>query len=248
VRRRGFGFALLLNDLRTWSHYRLAWACLGIAVATVVLHVTGSTGHALFREALGGPTVVRLGGQLRMGAGWTWLLTGVLFVVSTTVLFQPLSPWIQLTLVRGVTPRAWVAARLGALAVGASIYLATLLATMVVVMLVGHPGPLIRAATGWDVGLWLLGLVALGWFSMALVLVTNTAWPALVTPLVLLGMARFGGNAAPYIPFAQWIIGLHGLPGTLTVAAGAGYVLVWTLLSGAAAVRWAAHVTAFDHS
>ena len=247
MRRRGFGSALLLNDLRSWSHHRLAWGCLGIAAAVLVLHVSGSTGPSLFREGLGGPAVVRLGGQLRMGAGWTWLLTGVLFAVSTTVLFEPLSPWIQLTLVRGVTPQAWVAARLGALAVGASVYLATLLATMAVVMLVGHPGPLISVETGWDVGLWTLGLVALGWFAMALVLVTNTAWPALVSPLILLGVARFGGNAAPYTPFAQWIIGLHGLPGTLTVAVGAAYVLLWTLLSGAVAVRWAARALPSHH-
>lgn len=225
------------NDLRSWVHHLPAWGCLAAAVAVVGLSLLRSTAHSLFRQALGGPAVAVLGGQLRVGTGWTWLATGILFVVSCTVLLDVSSPWRELTLARGLSRRQWVAARLAALAAGAVAYLGVLLALLAVVALADrHP---LLGASGWDEGLWALGLVGLGWFALALRLITGEAWAAFAVPLLLLGVARFGGGASPYLPCAQWIVAMHGLPGTLSVAAGVGYVLLWTLLSGAAAL-WAA--------
>ncbi len=124
------------------------------------------------------------------------------------------------------------------MAAGAVAYLGVLLALLAAVALADRARPLL-GASGWDAGLWALGLIGIGWFAMALRLITGEAWAAFAVPLLLLGVARFGGGASPYLPCAQWIVALHGLPGTLSAAAGAGYVLLWTLLSGAAAL-WAA--------
>ncbi len=234
------------NDLRSWAHHLPAWGCLVAAAAIVGLTLLGSGTHSLFRQALGGPEVVVLGGQLHVGAGWTWLAVGTLFIMSLTVLLEVPSRWTQLTLVRGVSRRQWVAARLAALAAGAVVYLSGLLVVMAVVAVADQPRSLV-GGIGWDVGLWAVGLVGIGWFAVALRLITGEAWVAFAVPLLLLGVARFGGGAAPYLPFAQWIAALHGLPGTLSVAAGTGYVLLWTLLSGAAAF-WAASGRMSEHA
>lgn len=233
--------ALLGNDLRTWAQRATPWICLGIAMGTAGLALTGPPVHSAFRQALGGPALTVVDGQFTVGPGWTWLLVGVLLVVAVASLVDTPAAWTRLTLVRGVTRRQWAAARLGALALGALLYLAALVATLAVLVLLGHPGPLLDARTSWDVGLIALEFVSLAWFSLALLLVTARAWPALVVPLLLLGVARFGGNVSPYIPFAQSMASFHGQPGTLSVDAGAAYLIAWILLSGAL-VLWAAGV------
>ncbi len=80
-------------------------------------------------------------------------------------------------------------------------------------------------------GLWALALISLGWVQLAVLLVSTIPWASLVT-VVLLGFAVFRGNLAPFLPVAQSIAALHHLPGTLTVADGAAYLLLWTLLCG----------------
>ena len=234
--RHGGVLAAVRNDLRAWRGYVTPWVCLGLAVGAVELALTGRSLHSVFRQALGGPAVVVVDGRFQVAPGWTWFLTGLLFVVASTVLVDSPSAWARLTLVRHVSPRAWVVARLAALGLGAGAYLTGLVAAMSAAMLFGHPGPLARASSLWDIGLWALGLVSLGWCAFALVLTTGRKWPGFVVPVVLLTFARFGGNLSPYMPFAQSIVGLHGWPGTLSVAAGSAYVLTWIVLCGTAAL------------
>lgn len=117
---------------------------------------------------------------------------------------------------------------------------------MVVTMLAGHPGPLVRLRTLWEVGLWALGLVSLGWLAFALVRATRHAWPAFTMPVVLLGVARFVGNSSPYLPAAQWVAGLHRLPGTLSRRAGAAYLVGWAIVWGAVAL-WRAKPSLSEH-
>jgi len=227
-------------DVRAWASHSFPKVCLGTTLGIVLLTVRrGSAVHSLFVQALGGPSVSLSGGQLVLGTDWTWLFTGALYLVAASVLVDIPESWTRLILVRQVTPSTWALARLQALAAGALTNMAILVATLAIVMVVGRSEPLVRLPKLWDIGLWSLGLVSLGWFAQALRLITRQAWPVLVLPLLLLGLARFGGNIAPYVPFAQWIVGLHQLPGTLSVVAGAEYVLAWALLSGAAVV-WAA--------
>jgi hypothetical protein len=189
---------------------------------------TGRPAASLFRAVLGGPAVAVLNGHIVIGPGWTWFLTGVLFVVSGVGVMDRDAAWTRLALTRRVSRRQWIAARLLALALGAVGFLTLLLLLLAAVVMI-HPqsGPLFTAPIVWDVGLWALGLIALAWTAQAFTLVTRTGWWSLVGPLVLLGLARFGGSLSPYLPFAQWMVGLHDLPGTLSVTAGAIYVALW---------------------
>lgn len=241
--RRSLLLRVLALDLRAWASRGFSRVCVGAILGMVLLSLgTRSAQPSLFVDALGGPSIALSGGQLVAGPGWTWLGTGVLYLVTASVLIDTSAAWTQLIRVRRVTPATWALARLGALAGGALTVMAMVVATLAVVMVVGRSEPLIRVAQLWDVGLWVAGLVSLGWFAQALRLLTRQAWLAFVLPLILLALARFGGNLAPYIPFAQWIVGLHQLPGTLSVGAGAAYVLVWAIVSGAV-VLWAARRT-----
>ncbi|MHB1505329.1 MAG: hypothetical protein ACYCOS_03875 [Sulfobacillus sp.] len=247
--REGQVLALLANDVRYWLSLPVFGACLLLAVGIVGLTLTGvgGGGVSLFRAVLGGPQVQILGGRLIEGPDWTWLLTGVLFVVASLGLVDTGPAWVGLTLARGVSRSRWAVARLVALALGALVFLAVLVGVIALAVVTGwRPGPLITSGTAWDLGLWGVGLVSLGWFATALDLVTGTVWPSLAVTLLLLGVARFGGAVSPYIPFAQWMISLHYLRGTLSVEGGVFYVLLWTALSGAA-VLWAAHTRLMSH-
>ena len=227
---------LVRNDGRNWGAQTIPWVCLGIAAGVVVLTVSGPVLHSLFRQGLGGPEVVFLGGQLRSAVGWTWFLVGTLFVVMATGVIDTADGWTDLAVARGVPRRRLAAARLVVLAVGSVVYAVALLATLAVVALLPRSATFVQSADLWDVGVWVLGLVSLGWFAQALKALTQQAWPALVVPLTVLAVARYGGNVSPYVPFAQWIFALHGLPGTLTRLDGAAYLLGWTALSGAVAL------------
>ena len=156
--------------------------------------------------------------------------------MAASVLVDTASAWTRLTLVRGVSAWIWAGARLAALAVGGVGYLALLVAAMAVALVWGHPGPLVRSGTLWDVGLWALGLTSLGWLAFARFLTARRAWLAFLVPVLGLGLPRFGGNIVPYVPLAQWMAGLHQMPGTLSVSAGAAYLVGWTTLWGMVAI------------
>jgi hypothetical protein len=177
--------------------------------------------------------VAVFGDQLREGIDWTWLLLGLLFALVTLVLLDTDAGWIELTWVRGVSHTRWAVARLVALAVGALSYVAMLVLVLGVAVWSGWwPGPLFSGSTIWDMGCWALGLVSLAWGAQALCLVTGVVWPSLALTTLLLGVADFGGVLAPYSPYGQWIVALHHLPGTLSVAAGVLYMALWAIVSG----------------
>jgi hypothetical protein len=230
--RPGLVSAALRNDLQSWSGYRYAWALPALATTSVVVSTAGSIQASLFRQALGGPEVEMSGRTLYVGADWTWFFTSTLFLVSTVLLIDQPRGWMRLTFVRGVSPRSWALARLLALCGGAVVYLGILMATLALLMLVRHHVPYVREQTLWDVGLWAVGLVSLGWTAMALTLLLRTGWAAWAVTESLLAVARFGGPASGYVPFAQWMVALHGFPGTLSVSVGIAYVVLWTGCTG----------------
>lgn len=90
---------------------------------------------------------------------------------------------------------------------------------------------MITANDAWELGLWAMGLISMGWFEMALVLLTGAWWPSLSVTFLLLVLAAFGGGLAPYMPFAQWIAALHNVPGTLGFGGGFLYLTLWAVLS-----------------
>ena len=172
-------------------------------------------------------------GQLREGPGWTGFMMEVLFLVAGLSLLDTTSRWRDLTLIRGVPPWLWAAGRLGALAIGALGFLTLLMGVMELAVVTGwHSGPLVSPTTAWDVGLWALELIGLTWFTLAIHRLTDTLWWSFLATLFLLSLARFGGGLSPYNPFAQWMVGLHHLPGTLSVTQSALYLLVITVCSG----------------
>lgn len=214
--------ALLANDLRSWLAHRTFFTCGGLAVGVLALTLANTEGRkSIFTAALGGPSVALVDGHLREGPGWTGFVVAVLFVIACFNLLETPPAWIDLTLIRAVPRLHWAAGRLGALTIGALGFFAVLIAVVGVASITGwRSGPLITSRTAWDVGLWALGLISLGWFSLAIALLTGTAWWSFMVTLLLLSVARFGGGMSPYIPFAQWIVALHGLPGTLSVTDG----------------------------
>lgn len=233
--------ALLVNDLHQWMTRRAFAVGLGLAVVVLGLTLAGANRPgSLFAATLGGPAVAMVGGRLEEGPGWTGFVIGVLFVVACLSMLDTQAGWIDLTVVRDASSRRWVGARLAALAVGAVGFLAILMGVLALVMVMGwHSGPLVTGKTAWDVGIWALNLISVAWFALGLELITGTTWWSFAITLLVLSIARFGGGLAPYMPFAQWIIALHGLPGTLSISAGALYLTGFTLLAGFVAV-WAA--------
>ena len=211
----------------------------GLAILVVGQTAAGTGGHgvSLSRAVLGGPPVTVLHGQLQMGPGWPWLLLGLLFVVAHLSLLEHDAGVTAVTFVRGVSRRGWAVARLAVSAIGALGFLALLLAVLMLMVVSGwRPGPFVSGSTAWDLGVWALTLISLGWVQCAVAFVT-TPWVGMTTAVLLLAVAVYGGNLAPFIPMAQSLVALHNLPGTLNVADGAGYVLFWTLLAGT--VVWA---------
>lgn len=226
--------ALLGNDLRYWMTRRVFALSLGLEVIVLGLKLAGVGGHGpLFAAALGGPMVTVIGGHLKEGPGWTGFVISVLFVIACLNMLDITVGWIDLTVVRDTSQRRWAAARLAALALGALVFLAVLTGVMEWAVVIGwRSGPVVTAKTAWDVGVWALDLISLGWFALSLELVTGTTWWSFSGPLLALGIARFGDGLSPYLPFAQWIMALHGLPGTLSVRTGALYLTGFTLLTG----------------
>ncbi|MDA8198307.1 MAG: hypothetical protein M0Z54_02585, partial [Thermaerobacter sp.] len=53
------------------------WICVGIAVGTAGVALTGPPVHSAFRQALGVPALTVVDGQFAAGPGWTWLLGGL---------------------------------------------------------------------------------------------------------------------------------------------------------------------------
>lgn len=233
--------ALLGNDLRYWMTRRAFPLSLGLAVIVLGLKLaSGGRQGSLFAAALGGPMVAVVGGRLAAGPGWTGFVISVLFVVACLSMLDTQVGWIDLTVVRDASQRRWATARLAALALGALIFLAALTGVMVLaVVLTWRAGPVVTATSVWDVGVWALDLISLGWFALVLELLTGTPWWSFAGTLFVLSIARFGGGLAPYMPFAQWIIALHGLPGTLSIRTGGLYLTGFTLLAGIT-VLWAA--------
>lgn len=218
-----------------WIHHGGPRVAGILAAIVVTLTVAGVGGHgvSLAHAVLGGPDVVVLDGRLQMGSGWTWLVLGLLFVVASFPLIEGDPAGAAVLLVRGASRRDWALSRLIALAVGALAFEAILLSILALAVVIGwRPGPFLGSGAAWDLGLWALALTSLGWVQLAVSLVSTTSWTSLVTAVLLLGCAAFGGNLAPFLPVAQSIIALHHLPGTLTVADGAAYLLLWTVFCG----------------
>lgn len=196
--------ALLTIDLRRWMAHRAYAVCVGLAVVVLELAVAdaGDRG-SLFSAVLGGPAVAVVGGRLREGPGWTGFVIGVLFVIACLSMLDTKAEWIDLIVVRDVSQRRWAAARLAALAVGAIVFLAVLTGAIALAIATGwYSGPLVTAKTVWDVGLWVVGLISIGWFALGLDLVTGTTRWSLPVTLLVLSLARFGGGLAPYMPFS----------------------------------------------
>ena len=221
--------------------HRTFFICVGLAVVILGATLARADGRgSLFATALGGPFIAVVGGHLRAGPGWTGFMIGVLFAIACLSMLDTKAGWIDLTVVRDVSQRRWAAARLAALAVGAVAFLAILTGVIALAIMMGwHSGPFVTAKTAWDVGLWMVDLIGIGWFALGLELVTRATWWSFAVMLFVLSIARFGGGLAPYVPFAQGIIALHGLPGTLSVWAGVLYLTGFTLLAGLTAL-WAA--------
>ncbi len=135
-------------------------------------------------------------------------------------------------MIRGVPPWRWAAGRLGASAVGALVFLMLLMVRMGLAGLTGwRSGSLLSSNTVWDVELWAVELIGLAWFTLAINCLMNAVWWSFLATLFLLSLARFGGGVSPYIPLAQWMVGLHRLPGTLSITDGMLYLLGFTLFS-----------------
>jgi hypothetical protein len=236
MRLRPRVWALMLVDLRSWLTRPEFSVALVLAVLVVVIALWGAPAHgaSLFRTVMGGPVVGFVGDQLRAGPDWTWFVVGVLFLVGCLGSVDTNPAWIGLVLVRGTSPARWALARLLTLAVGAVLFFVVLAAVIWLAAATGwRHVPFLSARTSWDFWLWPLGLVSVAWFAMAMTLVAGTVWPSLALAFLLLGLARFGGNLSPYIPFSQWIVDLHGLPGTLSVPSGVLYVAVWAVVLAA---------------
>jgi hypothetical protein len=228
---------LVATHLRDWGRRPGAQWCLVLAGVVTVLAASGVESHdaGLFRAVLGGPTVVVVGHQLEEGPPWTWLIAVLLFGVAALTLVETDDAWTALALVRGVSRRRWAVTRLAALAVGACGYLAALVALLALVAGTGwRPGPIFQPPTLWDIVAWALALISLGWCAMALALATRGPWTSWVVMVLLLGVAGFGGNMAPYVPVAQSIVALHGWPGTPSVGEGLLCLAAWTVVSGLA--------------
>lgn len=232
--------ALLKNDLISWGKRRTSAISVASAVFVVGMGVMAvSTRAPLFATVLGGPAIATVNGQLREGPDWTWFVTNALFVVTMLSLTDTRDAWVDLTLTRGITRTRWAMARLGALITGALIFMAALICVLEITILIGwRSNPLITSTTAWDLGMWTLDLVALGWFALALDLWLGTPWWSLMLTWLMLGLARFGGEIAPYIPFSQSIVALHHLPGTFSIASGGVYLGLWTVASGVAVLWW----------
>lgn len=226
---------LVANDLRTWLAHRTWYVGGGLAIGliAVTLATTTPDSSSLFTVVLGGPTVAWAHGQLREGPGWTGFMMEVLFLVAGLSLLDTPSQWRDLMLIRGVPPGRWAAGRLGALAIAALGFLTLLIGVMgLAVVTRWQSGPLVSPITAWDVGLWALDLIGLAWFTLAIHRLTDTLWWSFLATLCLLSLARFGGGLSPDNPFAQWMVGLHHLPGTLSVTQSALYLLGITVCSG----------------
>jgi hypothetical protein len=209
----------------------------GALVCLVVVLAEPAGSHASrLGVVLGGPPVTVLAGRLQIGPPWTWLLLGLLFVVASVPLVQLDAAAISLTLVRGVSRRRWAAARLAAVAAGACAFLTLAVAVAAVTVFIGwRSGPLLTSRGAGDIGLWALGLTGLGWWQLALGILCDTPWPGFTAAVLLLGVSAFGSSLAPFVPVAQTIVALHGLPGTLSWAGGAWFLAGWTAV-GAIAV------------
>ncbi len=208
------------------SIYGQAIGLLAIALAH------SSSQQSLFTAVLGGPTVTVIDRHLREGPGWTGFTMEVLFLVAVFSLLDTTSRWRDLTVIRGVPPWRWAAGRLGASAVGALVFLMLLMVRMGLAGLTGwRSGSLLSSNTVWDVELWAVELIGLAWFTLAINCLMNAVWWSFLATLFLLSLARFGGGVSPYIPLAQWMVGLHRLPGTLSITDGMLYLLGFTLFS-----------------
>lgn len=229
---------LLANELRCYASRTESLGLVVFTLAIVAVTVRDGNGHgeSIVRTVLGGPQVQMLGTHMVVGPGWTSFVIGVLYAVFSIGLLDVKAEWVGLTLVRGVTRTKWAGARLAAFAVAALAFLGVILALLGVATITGWwRGPMI-GDTAWDVGLWALGLVGVGWFEMAVSLRAQALWPSLAVTVILLGLARFGGAVSPYVPYAQWTVALHHLPGTLSVESGVLYLAVWTVMSGIASL------------
>ena len=232
------GWILVKNDLLTWINHK---SSMGAEIATLlVISLALAERHAdsrpLFVAVLGGPSVRVIQGRLIEGLnGWTWFMTCVLFAISVTGLFDTPPEWVRLTLIRTRSRSQWALARLVALLALALGFFAILMGFLAGAVVTGiTPGPFTTWTSLWDVALWALGLLAMGWFEMALTLLTRSVWWGLSATFLLLGLAAFGGQWAPFIPFAQWIVAMHNHPGTLSITQGILYLSGWTVFWGGA--------------
>lgn len=231
--------ALLINDLIIWAKRPTTAVSMGFAVMVVVLGLIGASTRApLFPAVLGGPAIAVVNGRIHAGSDGIWFVTSALFVTTSLNLIDVHDAWVDLMLVRGLSRIRWTMVRLVALMVGAMVFMGILVSVLGVALLIGwRHTPFITSTTAWDMGVWVLCLISLGWFAMALELWLGTTWWSLMITWLLLGVARFGGEVSPYIPFSQSIVALHHLPGTLGIRVGASYLGVWTMASGAT-VLW----------
>jgi hypothetical protein len=236
-------WALIKNELMCWAHRRSSFVVSMASIILLILSLMGEHAHQvpLFVAILGGPSVgVSYGHLGEARNGWTWFLINVFFAVSISGLIDSGSSWVRLTLIRDGSRLRWAAARLFSILLVALGFLAILVAVIALGVIGGHSEPLITRSTLWEIGLWALGLICIGWCEAAITLLTGSLWLALSTILLLLVFAGFGGSLAPFMPFAQWIVGMHNLPGTMGVSGGSLYLAAWTTLAGATAL-WVAH-------
>lgn len=236
--------SLITNELTGWTHRRSSLgAVVACGIFLVLAIVDNRLHHApLFVAVLGGPGVRVVYGHLgEARTGWPWFLANVLFAVSVSGLIDSGTGWIRLTLVREVTRFQWAACRLGSIVLLAMGFLAFLVAILGLASgIARNSAPLITRSTLWEVGLWALGLTCIGWFEAALTLLTGHVWLGVFVTFLLLVFAEFGNSLAPFMPFAQWIVGMHNLPGTLSVVGSTIYLLGWLVLAGITMV-WASH-------
>jgi hypothetical protein len=216
--------------LTVWASYpgsRL-FALLVLGPLAVKLVSRPAPHTPLLVAMLGGPGVVGSGSAIVLGPGWTWFLMNVFFVAALSETLVINRDWVLLITCRGTSPVRWALAQLAGRTVVAVMVLAAVTSLCALAVGSGWRARPLFGGTGYgELGLWLLVLVCLGWVSLALATLTGSSAVGFGVTVLLIAVARFVGPVAPYVPFAQSLAHLHNRPGTLSVAAGAAYVLAW---------------------
>lgn len=219
-------------DLAGWWRYRPNLVLLVIGCASAFAGLRATSGPSFLVSALGGPWVTTSPAGLIESGGWPWLFIMAAFAVASggTLKSGGLG-WSRLELCRTGRRSRWVVGKLLAGAVTSFAYLGALVVAVALrYRLSGSREVFMGHQDVWEWIALTLTLLGIAWSKLVLELTPRAARFGAVIVLVALAAAAFGGVIAPVIPFAQAIVGLHGQPGTLSVALGIEYGMSWAAL------------------